>query len=177
VLLDLAYGPSRFVKPSENIRRGRQAADGLSIVATDNGVVVGTVRVWQVAAGQGVPALLLGPLAVHPDYRRQGLGAALMQRAIRNARLRGHRAVLLVGDACYYARFGFSAEKTGQLAMPVACPAHRLLALELVEGALDGAAGTIAATGKLIPSRARRIAAKAAGALQPATLQAVSHAA
>jgi len=176
-LLDQAYGLSRFAKPSEKIRRGRLAADGLSIVATDNGRVVGTVRLWHVDAGEGVRALLLGPLAVHPDYRRQGLGAALMQRAIRNARLRGHKAVLLVGDAEYYGRFGFSAAKTEKLAMPVACPAHRLLALELVDGALNRAAGTITATGKLIPSRAHRLAAKAAGALQPATLRPVSHAA
>jgi hypothetical protein len=47
-----------------------------------------------------------------------GVGSALMRRAIEEARRRGHRAILLVGDAPYYARFGFTAEKTGQLAMP-----------------------------------------------------------
>ena len=61
-------------------------------------------------------------------------------RSPRRARL-GHRAILLVGDAPYYARFGFSAEKTGSLAMPGPYERHRLLALELVEGALDGARG------------------------------------
>ena len=50
-------------------------------------------------------------------------------------------AILLVGDAPYYARFGFSAEKTGSLAMPGPYERHRLLALELEEGALDGAHG------------------------------------
>jgi len=174
-LLDVAYGRSRFKKPSEKIRRGRQAADGLSLVATENGRMIGTVRLWHVSAG-GAPALLLGPLAVHPDYRCKGLGAALMQRAIRNARLRGHKAVLLVGDAEYYARFGFSAEKTGTLAMPGDCPAHRLLALELAGGALDGAAGMIVATGKLAPSRTRQIAEAAVG-LGSKTLRPVSHAA
>jgi predicted N-acetyltransferase YhbS len=174
-LLDVAYGRVRFTKPSEQIRRGRQAADGLSLVAMDNGRMVGTVRLWHVETGEGAKALLLGPLAVHPDYRCKGLGAQLMERAIRNARMRGHKAVLLVGDAEYYGRFGFSAEKTGNLAMSGDCPAHRLLALELSEGVLDGAAGTIAAAGKLIPGQARRMAAKAAGVLQP--LQPVSHAA
>jgi len=174
-LLDLAYGPSRFAKPSEQIRRGRQAADGLSLVATENGRMIGTVRLWHVETGEGAKALLLGPLAVHPDYRCKGLGAQLMQRAIRNARMRGHKAVLLVGDAGYYGRFGFSAGKTGNLAMPGDCPAHRLLALELAEGALDGAAGKIVASGKLMPSRARRLA-DAVG-LQGKSLQPVSHAA
>ena len=177
-LLDVAYGASRFKKPSEKIRRGRQTADGLSLIALDGGRIVGTVRLWHVSAG-GAPALLLGPLAVHPDYRCKGLGASLMQRAIRNARMRGHKAVLLVGDPEYYGRFGFSAEKTGTLAMPGDCPAHRLLALEFVHGTLDGAAGMVLASGKLVPSRTRRIAAAAAAAMdvQPRLLQRVSHAA
>ncbi len=157
-LLDVAYGRVRFTKPSEQIRRGRQAADGLSQIATDNSRVVGTVRLWNVEAGEGVPALLLGPLAVHPDYRCAGLGASLMQRAIRNARMRGHKAVLLVGDPEYYGRFGFSAEKTGNLVMPGDCDAHRVLALELVEGALDGASGAVLAAGKPVPPRRARFA-------------------
>lgn len=152
-LLDVAYGRVRFTKPSAQIRRGRLAADGLSLVAIDNGNVVGTVRLWHVEAGEGAKALLLGPLAVHPDYRCEGLGAQLMQRAIRNARMRGHKAVLLVGDPEYYSRFGFSAEKTGMLVMPGDCEAHRVLALELMEGALDGASGAVLAAGKPVPSR------------------------
>jgi predicted N-acetyltransferase YhbS len=156
-LLDVAYGRVRFSKPSEKIRQGRLAADGLSLIAMENGRMVGTVRLWHVETDEGAKALLLGPLAVHPDYRCKGLGAQLMQRAIRNARMRGHQAVLLVGDAEYYGRFGFSAEKTGNLAMPGDCPAHRLLALELVEGALDGARGAIVAAGKPVPGRRSRL--------------------
>ena len=172
-LLDVAYGRVRFTKPSEQIRRGRQAADGLSLVAAENGRIVGTVRLWHVETSGGAKALLLGPLAVHPDYRCKGLGAQLMQRAIRNARMRGHKAVLLVGDAAYYGRFGFSAEKTGNLAMPGDCPAHRLLALELVEGALDRAQGAIAAAGKPVSGRRPRFIP----AMAVEDLIAVSHAA
>ena len=177
-LLDVAYGRVRFTKPSEKSRQGRQAADGLSLVAMEEGRMVGTVRLWHVETGRensgtGAKALLLGPLAVHPDYRCKGLGAQLMQRAIRNARMRGHKAVLLVGDAGYYGRFGFSAEKTGNLAMPGDCPAHRLLALELVEGALDGARGAIMAAGKPVPGRRSRFLP----AIAVEDLVAVSHAA
>ena len=71
------------------------------------------MRLWEVSAGRSRAALLLGPLAVHPDYRRHGIGSALMRRALHEAGRRGHRAVLLVGDASYYGRFGFSAEPTG----------------------------------------------------------------
>src|SRR5262245_22761119 len=117
-LLDLAYGPSRFTKPSERLRERRLPAEGLSFVAVERGRVIGTVRLWHVTAGPARPALLLGPLAVHPDCRNRGIGSALLQRAIREARRLGHGAVLLVGDLAFYGRAGFSAEKTGELWMP-----------------------------------------------------------
>jgi predicted N-acetyltransferase YhbS len=157
-LLDVAYGPVRFTKPSQRLRERRDPA--LSLVAQEHGRVIGTVRLWRVAAGAGRRALLLGPLAVHPDCRRRGVGAALMRRALRAAREEGHAAVLLVGDAPYYGRFGFTAEKTGGLAMPGPYERDRLLALELVPGALDQAHGVIR-TGTA-PRAPRRAAAGSA---------------
>ena len=90
---------------------------------------------------------MLGPLAVDGAYRKLGVGATLMVHAIAAATARGHRAVLLLGDAPYYSRFGFSAEKAKELALPGAFERERLLALELVAGALDGAWGMIVPTG------------------------------
>jgi predicted N-acetyltransferase YhbS len=146
-LLDVAYGDERHGKPSAKLRKGRKPAAGLSLVAVEKGRIVGTVRLWQVEAGRGRPALLLGPLAVHPGQRRRGVGAALMQRALSIAAERGHGAVLLVGDAGYYGRFGFSTEKTGALRIKGADPA-RLLAVEIRYGALDGAHGAVIASGE-----------------------------
>jgi predicted N-acetyltransferase YhbS len=151
-LLDAAYGDARFTKASTKLREGRLPADGLSLVAVERGQVIGTVRLWHVSAGPGRPALLLGPLAVDPAQRNRGIGSALMRRVIARARLAGHGAILLVGDAAYYARFGFSAERTGALWMPGRYERDRLLALELKPGALDGTGGLIAATGKLAPA-------------------------
>ena len=71
-----------------------------------------------------------------------------MRRALREAKRLGHKAVLLVGDAAYYGRFGFSAAATGGLRMPGPYAQERLLGIELARGALDGAAGLIAATGE-----------------------------
>ena len=157
-LLDVAYGPVRFTKPSQRLREGHEAA--VALVATEQGRLVGSVRLWPVAAGTGRSALLLGPLAVDPACRRRGIGAALMRRAIRAARDAGHAAVLLVGDAAYYARFGFTAAKTTALKMPGPFDPARLLALELVPGALDGAHGLVRAAA---PRRsARRVAADTA---------------
>ena len=150
-LLDLTFGEARFAKASERLREGRLPADGLSFVAAEHGRLTGSVRLWNITAGPGRPALLLGPLAVHPDFRCRGVGAALMRRALEDAARRGHRAVLLVGDAPYYGRFGFSAEKTGALRLPDPYEQHRLLGLELKTGALDGARGLIRATGDRLP--------------------------
>lgn len=170
-LLDRAFGDTRVAKASERLREGRMPAAGLSFVATDKHRVVGTVRLWHVSAGPARPALLLGPLAVDGAWRGLGIGAALMRRATEAAHQLGHKAVLLVGDAPYYARFGFSAEKTGALWMPGPYERERLLARELVPGALDGAHGLINATGEkllipdlatLIAGLARRDAARAA---------------
>jgi predicted N-acetyltransferase YhbS len=149
-LLNLAFGPCRFDKASQRLRDGQHPAEGLSFVATVLGRVIGTVRLWHITAGAH-PALLLGPLAVHPDFRTCGIGAALMRRALDDAAARGHAAVLLVGDAPYYARFGFAADKTAGLWLPGPYEADRLLARELQPGALDGAYGLILAAG--LPSK------------------------
>ena len=150
-LLDAAYGPVRFAKPSQRLREGRNPADELSFVAEENGRVIGTVRMWAVEIGSSRAALLLGPLAVDPNHRSRGIGAALVQRALRAAARRGHRAVLLVGDASYYGRFGFSATQTGRLWLPGLHEAHRLLGCELVAGSLDGARGLIRAPRRRAP--------------------------
>jgi predicted N-acetyltransferase YhbS len=150
-LLDEAYGACRFAKTSEQLRRGRLPAAGLALVATDSGRIVGTVRLWPITAGPGRAALLLGPLAVHPAHRNRGIGAALMRRTIARARLAGHGAILLIGDAAYYGRFGFTATATGALWMPGRYDRERLLARELRPGALAGARGMIGATGQVEP--------------------------
>jgi predicted N-acetyltransferase YhbS len=111
---------------------------------------VGTVRLWHVSAG-GIPALMLGPLAVDGAFRKLGIGAALMGHAVAAARARGHRAMLLLGDAPYYARFGFSAARSGELQLPGAFERERLLALELEDGALKDAWGMIMPTGAFLP--------------------------
>jgi predicted N-acetyltransferase YhbS len=151
VLLDRCFGQARTAATCERLREGRLPADGLSFVATEHGRVVGTVRLWHVSAGSGRPALLLGPLAVDADRRNRGIGATLMERAIAEARRRGHREIILVGDAPYYARFGFSAARTGKLALPGPFEPHRLLGLALTAGAAAAPAGLVRATGTPAP--------------------------
>jgi predicted N-acetyltransferase YhbS len=150
-LLDQAFGAARFAKTAERLREGRLPARGLSFVACQDARVIGTARLWNVSAGPGRPALMLGPLAVASDRRNLGIGGELVQHAMDAARQLGHRAVMLAGDAPYYGRFGFSNEKTATLWLPGPFAPDRLLACELTPGALDGAHGLISATGRLEP--------------------------
>src|SRR5215468_2670968 len=162
-LLDACFGENRHMRTCQRLRDGRAPAEGLAFSAVAGGRLVGTLRLWHVSAG-GIPALVLGPLAVEVSSRKLGAGTALMDHALAAARARGHRAVILLGDAPYYARFGFSAQKTGELSLPGPFERERLLALEFEGGALDGAWGMISATGAPAP-KAR--AARAKKALQP----------
>lgn len=150
-LLDQAFGDTRYRKSSERLREDRLPAEGLAFIAADGKQVVGTARLWNVDCGNGTRALLLGPVAVSEDRRGQGIGADLVHRGVREAKRLGYGAVVLVGDAPYYGRFGFTAEKTAALWMPGPFERHRLLAVELAPGALDGARGMISPTGRPEP--------------------------
>jgi predicted N-acetyltransferase YhbS len=149
-LLDACFGANRHMRTCQRLRERRAPAEGLALSALAHGRLVGTVRLWHVSAG-GIPALMLGPLAVDHTCRQLGVGAALMDHALAAATARGHRAVLLLGDAPYYARFGFSADRTGELSLPGPFERDRLLGLELSERALDGASGMIVPTGASMP--------------------------
>ncbi len=151
-LLDAAFGhEERLAKTCERLREGRVPVEDLSFVAKDGAALIGTLRFWHVSAGPGCPALMLGPLAVDVGYRSEGLGRQLMQVGLAAAEALGHRAVLLVGDAPYYQRFGFRRDLVSKLWLPGPYVKDRFLGLELKPGALAQAAGLVNATGLLIP--------------------------
>jgi predicted N-acetyltransferase YhbS len=163
-LLDACFGANRALRTCQRLRDGRAPADGLALSVVRQGRLVGTVRLWHVSAG-GKPALMLGPIAVDPSCRKLGVGAALMNHALSAAAARGHGAVILLGDAAYYERFGFTAAKTAKLSLPGPFERERLLGLELRDGALEGACGLIVPIGAAIARRtakARPLASHAA---------------
>lgn len=144
MLLDAALGPARRLKTSERLRQGNAPAPGLALVARDiGGALIGTLRLWPIFAGGDRPALLLGPLAVDARMRSCGVGGGLMREALRRATAEGHRAILLVGDAPYYARFGFKSSYTRRLSLPGPVARERFLGCELIPGALAGAQGRV----------------------------------
>lgn len=105
-LLTRAFGPGRFAKVSERVREFADFAPELSFCAFEGERLVGSVRMWRVAAG-GQPIVFLGPLAVEADARKHGLGALLVDRACEAAEAADEAAVLLVGDLPFFQRVGF----------------------------------------------------------------------
>ena len=142
-LLDLSFGTDRRSKTSYRLREGNRAVSGLSLVVRDAGVgISGTISFWPLAIGEKqMPALLLGPLAVHPDRQKLGIGLMLMREGLSRAKAQGHTLVLLVGDEPYYAKVGFRKLPPGLISLPGSVNPERFLYLELTDGALQGVSG------------------------------------
>lgn len=143
-LLDSAFGEARWHKTCQRLRDGQAPLQGVSLVAMERDTLVGTVRLWPVRAGRK-RALLLGPLAVGAAWRKLGVGARLIGEAIRRAQAAGEESVILVGDADYYGRFGFTRKPTNGLWLPGPVDRRRFLARNLRGGALDDVKGPVLA--------------------------------
>jgi predicted N-acetyltransferase YhbS len=141
-LHERAFGPGRFARTAYRIREGAPHLLDLSFTALVGTLLVGSVRLTPVRAGEQ-PGLMLGPLTVDPAFENRGIGRGLIEHALAAAREHGHELVFLVGDEPYYGRFGFTRVPIGQLAMPGPVDPQRLLAAELVEGAQAKARGMI----------------------------------
>jgi predicted N-acetyltransferase YhbS len=141
-LHDRTFGPGRFVLSAYRLREHVDHLQDLSFTARIGTLLVGSVRLLPVVVGE-TRALLLGPLTVEPPFRGRGIGRALLKRSLDEAKARGHRLVLLVGDEVYYSRVGFKAVPKGRATMPGPVDYSRLLVAELADGAFDNVSGLI----------------------------------
>jgi len=141
-LHERTFGPGRYARSAFRIREGRGHLLELSFTARIGTLLVGSVRLTPICIGE-TPALLLGPLTVEPPFRSHGIGKALIARALADAKAKGHRLVVLVGDEAFYARAGFKRIQKGQVKMPGPVDPARLLVAELEPGAFAGVSGLI----------------------------------
>jgi predicted N-acetyltransferase YhbS len=140
-LYDLCFAPGRTALSSYRLRDGVDKVAELCLVLRDEGgVLAAVIRFWPVRVG-GRRVLLLGPVAVHPTRQGEGLGALLMSESLGEARKLGWERVLLVGDAPYYSRFGFT--KLDHVVMPPPTNPDRVLGLELQPDAWAGVTGDV----------------------------------
>ena len=141
-LHERTFGPGRYARSAFRIREGRGHMLELSFTARIGTLMVGSIRLTPVCIGE-TPALLLGPLTVEPPFRSHGVGSALMARSLKEAKAKGYKLVLLVGDEPYYGKAGFKRIAKGQVKMPGPVDPARLLVNELELGAFDGVQGLI----------------------------------
>ncbi|MEN8894358.1 GNAT family N-acetyltransferase [Planktotalea arctica] len=140
-LYDLCFAPGREALSSYRLRDGVAPVAELTCVARDgDAILAGAIRFWPVRIAQA-EALLLGPVAVHPTRQGEGLGGALIRDSLARAQESGWERVMLVGDAPYYAKFGF--HRLSGVNMPPPTNPERVLGLALREGAWDGIAGDV----------------------------------
>ncbi|RCL01430.1 MAG: Acetyltransferase [Candidatus Tokpelaia sp. JSC085] len=137
-----AFGPARYTRAVHFVRQSGPHDLSLSFIASAKPNVVGSVRMTQIAIGLA-KALLLGPIVVRSDYKNAGIGSTLMNMTLTAARYAGHQLVILVGDKSYYHRFNFQRVPERKIIMPAPVNPNRLLAHELVEGALLQATGIV----------------------------------
>jgi len=141
-LHERTFGPGRFVLSAYRIREHVDHVLELSFTARVGTLLVGSVRQLPICVGD-TPALLLGPLTVEPPFRDRGIGQTLIERALAEAKARGHRLVLLVGDEPYYGKAGFKPIPRNRVTMPGPVDPSRLLVAELAAGAFEGVSGAI----------------------------------
>ena len=141
-LYERTFGPGRFALSAYRIREHVDHLLDLSFTAWIGTLLVGSVRQLPIAIGD-TRALLLGPLTVEPPFRSRGVGRLLLERALADAKAKGHRLVVLVGDEAYYRRAGFRTVPQGRAIMPGPVDYSRVLFAELAEGAFDGVSGAI----------------------------------
>ncbi|WP_322514261.1 N-acetyltransferase [Rhodopseudomonas palustris] len=141
-LHERTFGPGRFVLSAYRLREHVDHINALSFTARIGTLLVGSVRQLPILIGD-TPALLLGPLTVEPPFRARGVGRALLDRALADAKAQGHKLILLVGDEPYYSRVGFKKIPKGRVTMPGPVDANRLLVIELADGAFEDVGGPI----------------------------------
>lgn len=141
-LHERTFGPGRYARTAERIREGARHRLDLSFTARVGTLLVGSVWLTPIRIGE-TPALLLGPLTVEPPFRDRGIGLKLIERALVEAKAKGHRLVVLVGDEPYYAKAGFKPIPKRRAVMPGPVDPGRLLVAELVEGSFEGVSGPI----------------------------------
>ncbi|PBC00920.1 N-acetyltransferase [Mesorhizobium sp. WSM3860] len=139
---DEAFGPGRFVLAAYKIREAGGHDRSMSFVAVKDETVIASVRMTRVAAGAG-RAMMLGPLAVRPDFKNLGIGRRLVAIALEAAAKAGAPAVMLVGDEPYYGPLGFKRFPRGQITMPRPVDLDRLLHHEIRPGAVARFVGEV----------------------------------
>ena len=141
------FGPGRFARTAYRVREQRRGVEEqvskFCRAAVLGNRLIASVTLTPVSIGEARDCLLLGPLAVDPEFAGQGFGRGLVASAIEEAKAQGIAAIILVGDEPYYGRFGFKRVPSAQIQFPGPVDQARILGLELQEGAMAKVSGLV----------------------------------
>lgn len=133
-LLDSAFGEDRHERTAYRLREGMDMLEGLSLAAVDQEKreLLGTLQCWPIALtdeeGKMHPMIMVGPVAVYPDFQREGIGRAMMAALLKEIQPDDPLPLVMIGDPEYYQRFfGFTAAGTGGWTLPGPWDPSRLL--------------------------------------------------
>ena len=144
---DLAFDRPEEGRLVENLRQLPEFDPRLSLVAERKGKIIGHAMFCpifiQSEDGEEYPSLSLGPIAVIPEYQKQGIGGQLIEAGHHAALELNYTSVVLLGHPEYYPRFGYLPAEKWDLVNHWNIDGDPWMAIELVEGALTGKAGVV----------------------------------
>jgi len=143
---DSAFGQKDEGILIERLRQAEKYLPELSLVAELNDEIVGHILFYPVIIRSDTSKfqpISLGPMAVSPEYQRQGIGSQMVREGLKAAKKLGHKSVIVVGHPEYYPRFGFKPSSQWKIKVPFDVPDEAFLALELVKDELKGKSGTV----------------------------------
>jgi putative acetyltransferase len=123
-----------------------QARPVVSLVAEDdNGAITGHILFSPVSllGHRGLKVMGLAPMAVAPKHQRKGIGSALVRAGLEQCKQLGFVAVVVLGHAGYYPRFGFLPSTHFGIGCEYDVPEDVFMAMELQPAALRGTTGTV----------------------------------
>lgn len=142
----LAFPEDNEARLVDMLRESESYVNGLSIVAENDGEIVGHILFskLKIESPEGdFVVLSLAPLAVKPDFQRQGIGSGLIKEGIKACKMSGYKAIVVVGHPEYYPRFGFTSAREKGLEAPFPVPDEAFMIYELSPGSLDNIRGVI----------------------------------
>ena len=144
-LLDLVFSPSRINLSSYSLRQKVPKVKTLCFIAKDSeDSIVGVIRCWPILIGMKKKlSLLIGPIAIHPTFQGEGLGAFLINHSIKMSKKYGWKRAILIGDIDYYKSFGFFQQNENNLEFPPPTDSKRILLLELEHNSFKGVEGKV----------------------------------
>lgn len=145
-IVTAAFGRQDESRLIEALRLAPEYDPELSLVAIEDEQVVGHVLLTAITIDTDrvpFPTLALAPVAVAPERQRQGVGTALIREALKRAKVKGHKVVIVLGHPEYYPRFGFVPASQFGIRARFDVPEEAFMALELKPGALEGRAGAV----------------------------------